>query len=167
MVIQMKTTLNIDDCGCSDHVMRPPRGTTLSARAEAGLRRVLTIPVECGDSADALPALPSWYSGGQLPGTANCHGLYRLIQDEQSLVLAANVLARGADEDSGINVPCHRRLDEAPGNPLPVYLTWTVCRELLARQHSSARESSAPDPWGGSRPNAVHLHGHSAETIRS
>lgn len=83
MVINMKTTLNIDD-----RVLRRlraearRRGTTMSALVEAGLRHVLAYPVDSGDGADALPPLPSWNSGGHLVDIDNRDELYRAMEEE-------------------------------------------------------------------------------------
>lgn len=58
------------------------RGTTISALVEAGLRHVLTNPVESGEGVDALPPLPSWDSGGHLVDIANRDELYRVMDEE-------------------------------------------------------------------------------------
>ncbi len=47
------------------------------------------------------------------------------------LVFDTNVLVHAADEHSDISVQCRSRLDEARRDPVPAFLTWSVCYEFL------------------------------------
>lgn len=84
MVCHMKTTLNIPD-----PVMRElkeeaaRRGTTMSALVEAGLRRLLIESRSERRSADELPELPSWNSGGMLVDVSDRDALYDLLDEER------------------------------------------------------------------------------------
>lgn len=81
MVIDMKTTLNIDDT-----VMRrlreeaARRRTTMSALVEAGLRRVLADSDAEEDDAKPVPPLPTWKSGGQRVDVSNREELYGVME---------------------------------------------------------------------------------------
>ena len=84
MVFHMKTTLNIDDSVMQrlrEEAAR--RGTTMSALAEEGLRRVLD---ECSLSPSdnkPLPPLPTRRSGGLLVDVSNREELYRVLEEER------------------------------------------------------------------------------------
>ena len=80
MVPHMKTTLNIDETVMQRlRVEAARRGTTMSALVEAGLRRVLSEPGAGEGSAEDLPPLPVWHSGGARVDIANRDELYRLM----------------------------------------------------------------------------------------
>ena len=80
MVSLMKTTLNIDETVMQRlKVEAARRGTTMSALVEAGLRRVLSEPSASSGSAEDLPPLPVWHSGGARVDIANRDELYRLM----------------------------------------------------------------------------------------
>ena len=82
MVIHMKTTLSIDDS-----VMRrlrieaERRGTTASALAEAGLRRILA-DLDRGAEEGPLPPLPTWRGGEPLVDIAGREGLCRAMDED-------------------------------------------------------------------------------------
>ena len=76
----MRTTLNIDESVLKQlRVEAARRGTTMSAVVEAGLRHVLPAPDLSDGSADELPPLPIWRSGGARVDIANRDELYRLL----------------------------------------------------------------------------------------
>ncbi len=80
MVSHMKTTLNIDETVMQRlKVEAARRGTTMSALVEAGLRRVLSEPSAGSGSAEDLPPLPVWHSGGARVDIAKRDELYRLM----------------------------------------------------------------------------------------
>ena len=60
------------------------------------------------------------------------------------LVFDTNVLMYAANKDSEFHLPCRRRLEEARQDPLPAFLTWSICYEFLrVSTHRRALES----PW--------------------
>ena len=76
----MRTTLNIDEALLKQlRVEAARRRTTMSALVEAGLRRVLATPDSGDGSAEELPPLPVWHSGGARVDIANRDELYRLM----------------------------------------------------------------------------------------
>ena len=82
MVSHMKTTLNIDDSVM--HRLREVaarRGTTMSELVEAGLRLILEEREHTG-SAQKLPKLPAWASGGALTDVSNRDVLYAVMDGE-------------------------------------------------------------------------------------
>ncbi len=78
----MKTTLNIDDSVMQrlrEEAAR--RGTTMSALAEAGIRRMLAARGPSENLPEALSPLPSWNGGRELVDIANREELYRAMEE--------------------------------------------------------------------------------------
>lgn len=92
----MKTTLNIDDS-----VMQrlreesARRGVTMSALAEAALRRILD---EKAATAAELPPLPSWDMGKPLVDISNREELYGVLYEERYRTLYWEDAATKQDE---------------------------------------------------------------------
>ena len=60
------------------------------------------------------------------------------------LVFDTNVLVYAANKDSEFHLPCRRRLEEARRDPLPAFLTWSVCYEFL---RVSTHHRALRSPW--------------------
>ena len=61
-----------------------------------------------------------------------------------------NVLIYAVDEDSEFQAPCLRLLEESRHDPMPSYLTWSICYEFLrVSTHSLVLRSpmSSQDAW--------------------
>ena len=58
------------------------RGTTVSALAEAGLRRILEVHEEGRSSSKDPKPLPVWNSGGFRVDVANREELYRVLDEK-------------------------------------------------------------------------------------
>jgi plasmid stability protein len=79
MVFHMKTTLNIDDTVMQRLREEAARqGRTMSEMVEAGLRRVLS---ESPRTAEALPELPRWRSGGARVDIADRDALLEAMEE--------------------------------------------------------------------------------------
>ena len=78
----MKTTLNIEDSllqRLREEAAR--RGTTMSALAESGIRRMLAVRGPSENPPETLPPLPVWHGGNELVDTANREELRRAMEE--------------------------------------------------------------------------------------
>ena len=82
MVIHVKTTVSIDDSVVRRlRVEAARRGTTASALAEAGLRRILADLDRAAEEGPLEP-LPTWRGGEPLVDFAGREGLYRAMDGD-------------------------------------------------------------------------------------
>ena len=79
----MKVALNIEATLMKRlRVEAARRGTTIDALVEAGLEHVLAAPDSDHGTADDLPPLPTWRSGGHRVDIASRDELFRLLDED-------------------------------------------------------------------------------------
>ena len=79
----MKTTFCIDDTivrRLREEAMR--QGTTMSALAEAGIRRILDAGHSAGPAPSDLTPLPTWHGGEMLVDISKRDELYRVMEED-------------------------------------------------------------------------------------
>lgn len=62
-------------------------------------------------------------------------------------VLDTNILVYAANRDSEFHDPCRRYLEKLRADPVPSYLTWSICYEFL---RVSTHPRVLPSPWSAS-----------------
>ena len=87
--LHMNTTFSIDDALMERaRAEAARRGTTVSALAEAGLRRIFADDPEAASSPDGLPPLPTWNGGAARVDVADRDALAAAMGDEEPPALA-------------------------------------------------------------------------------